>query len=251
MTDALTKTVRSAVAPLLGEPRVAAPLTSQLLAGDVVTVIEYRGDWLHVRGPDGYDGWTHTGYLMPSTGDEATWRIALGCQIRDADGVIRTLPVGARIAPAAELLSGSAIDAVDRVARFPLDGTAIALSAETLYAGASYLWGGVSTWSCDCSGFVQRIFALHGMPLPRDARQQALVGQSVSANAADHHAPADLLFFSDRVDRRITHVGIALGTHRMVHSALMRGGIAIEQLRDHDAYVARLRAQCLDVRRVV
>ena len=34
---------------------------------------------------------------------------------------------------------------------------------------------------------------------------------------------ADLLFFSDRSDKRVTHVGIALGERRMVHLALGRG----------------------------
>ena len=42
--------------------------------------------------------------------------------------------------------------------------------------------------------------------------------------------PGDLLFFSDRDDRRITHVGISLGDESMVHLALGRGGYAVERL---------------------
>ena len=64
--------------------------------------------------------------------------------------------------------------------------------------------------------------------------------------------PADLLFFSDRCDRRVTHVGIALGPAVMVHLALGRGGYAIETLEDpNDRYVARLRASFHTARRVV
>lgn len=250
MRDAQQKTVRAAIAPLLGDPRISAPLTSQLLAGDVLAVIEARGDWLHVRSADGYEGWTHMGYVMPTVGDEATWRIALGCQVRDGFGILTALPLGARVAPRAEVVSGTALDAADRSTRFPHAVTAIAQSAATLYAGASYLWGGVSPWGCDCSGFVQRICALHGRHMPRDAWQQALLGQHVSADASADHAPGDLLFFTDREDRRITHVGIALGAHRMVHSALTRGGIAVESLLADDSYVARLRDQCVGVRRM-
>lgn len=245
------KTVRSAIAPLVGDARIAAPLTSQLLAGECLTVLDGRGDWLSVRGDDGYEGWTHAGYLMPASGNEASWRIGLGCQVRDVLGTSRLLPLGARIAPGAEVLSGQAIDADLRAMRFPLNGEAVARSGETLFVGASYLWGGVTPWGCDCSGFVQRVYALHGVRLPRDAWQQASKGHSITSDPTADHEPGDLLFFSDRDDARITHVGLALGAGRMVHSSLMRGGIAIEQLLSTDPYVARLRAQCIEVRRVL
>jgi gamma-D-glutamyl-L-lysine dipeptidyl-peptidase len=251
MADVQQMTVRRAVAPLLGEPRISTSLTSQLLAGDVVTVIDGRGDWLQVRGADGYEGWTHTGYLAPSDGSEAGWRLSMGCTVRDAHGQLMALPLGARVAHDAVVERGQVIDAAACAERFPLTRSHVVDSASTLYSGASYQWGGVSPWGCDCSGFVQRIFAFHGLQLPRDAWQQAIIGYRTGAAADDLHEPADLLFFSDRDDRRITHVGMALGGDRMVHSALMRGGIAIESLRDGDGYVARLRAQCVDVRRVI
>lgn len=250
MTDVQQKTIRSAIAPILGDARASASLTSQLLAGEVVTIMDGRGDWLQVRGPDAYEGWTHAGYLMPSSGSEATWRIALGCQVRDQIGTLRNLPVGARIAPSSEVVSGLAIEADRRAYLFPSEPSAIAQSAESLFAGASYLWGGVTPWGCDCSGFVQRIHGLHGIALPRDAWQQAVVGEQVADDAAEDHQSGDLLFFSDREDSRITHVGIALEGHRMVHSSLARGGVAIEQLRSQEAYVTRLRAQCVGVRRL-
>ena len=251
MSDTQTKTVRSAIAPLLGDARISASLTSQLLAGEVVSVMDGRGDWLQVRGVDGYEGWTHAGYLMPSSGGESTWCLSLGCVIRDVLGTVRQLPLGARIAPGAEVSSGAALDAALRDSQFPTNADALARSAESRFTGASYQWGGVTPWGCDCSGFVQRIFALHGVQLPRDAWQQAQVGTAVSDDASDEHAPGDLLFFSDREDLRVTHVAIALPGHRMVHSALMRGGIAVEQLHSGDPYVARLRAQCVGVRRII
>ena len=60
------------------------------------------------------------------------------------------------------------------------------------------------------------------------------------------------MFFSDRDDRRVTHVGISLGDRRMVHLALGRGGYSVEQLDDRkDAYVERLRERFLMARRMV
>lgn len=243
--------VHAAVAPLVGEARISGSMTSQLISGAVLTMLERQGDWLRVRGDDGYEGWTHIGYLAPSNGGEATWRLSLDCVVREANGIVRSLPLGARLTPSAEVVSGDVIEASEQASRFPRDASAIAHSAATLYSGASYLWGGVTPNGCDCSGFVQQIFALHGVALPRDAWQQALVGASLLADATARHAPADLLYFSDRDDQRITHVGIALGDGRMVHSALRRGGLAMEQLDAADDYVARLRAQCVGVNRVV
>jgi hypothetical protein len=63
---------------------------------------------------------------------------------------------------------------------------------------------------------------------------------------------SDLLFFSDRDDRRITHVGIALGESRMVHLALGRGGYAVERLDStDDAYVVALLRRFVCARRVI
>jgi gamma-D-glutamyl-L-lysine dipeptidyl-peptidase len=242
-------TVRAAVAPLLAEARISSAVTSQLLHGDVVQLVDGRGDWLRVRGADEYEGWIHVGYLMPCIGTEQTWRLSLGCTVREGAAGTRALPLGARLAPGAELLEGTALQADARAARFPRTPAAIAQSATTLYAGTPYQWGGVSPWGADCSGFVQRVFALHGVPLPRDAWQQAASMPQVEEDAAAIHAPADLLFFSDREDRRITHVGIALGDGRMVHSALTRGGVAIETMTATDPYVAKLRAQCTGIGR--
>ncbi len=239
-------TVRSAIAPLLGDARISAPLTSQLLAGEVLQLVDGRGDWLHVRGADDYEGWTHVGYLMPFTGSEATWRISLGCVTRDAEGQRRALPLGARVAPGLEVTEGVAIDPATRAAQFPRDRDAIVRSALTLFTGASYQWGGVTPWGVDCSGFVQRIFALHGVALRRDAWQQAEDTVLVSDDVTAPHAPGDLLFFSDRDDKRITHVGIATGNGGMIHSSLARGGTCAE-----GELTARLKEQGIGIRRAV
>jgi cell wall-associated NlpC family hydrolase len=92
---------------------------------------------------------------------------------------------------------------------------------------------------------------LHGVSLPRDAWQQAEVGDDAGGNTAGWMA-ADLVFFSERADRRITHVGIALGESRMVHLALGRGGYAVERLdATDDAYLTSLMARFVVARRVL
>lgn len=243
-------TVRAAVAPLLADARIASSLISQLVAGDVVRLVDGRGDWLRVRGADDYEGWTHVGYLTACSGGEGTWRLSLGCVVRDAQGARRALPLGARVPPSCDIVDGEAIEADDRARRFPRDARAAANSAVTWFSGTAYQWGGVTPWGVDCSGLVQRVFGLHGVLLPRDAWQQAAATPAVHEDASAVHPAGDLLFFSDRDDRKVTHVGAALGDGRMIHSALLRGGVAIDNLSADDPYAARLRSQCTGVHRV-
>lgn len=243
-----TRRVRAAIAPMLGDARIASAPTSQLVAGQLVTVIEQRAAWHHVRGEDGYEGWMHEGYLEAATGDEADWPVTIGAHVREIDGRERELPLGARVSPQATVLRGEALAPQTLAHRYPAERAAICRSAESWFVGASYVWGAVTPWGCDCSGFVQSVYRMHGIALPRDAWQQALVGEPVAIEAA---APADLLFFSDRDDGHITHVAIVLPEHRLVHSALARGGVHVESLLAADPYVQRLHRQCAGARRVV
>lgn len=235
-------TIRAAVAPLNAEARVSSPLTSQLLHGEVVEVLETRGDWLRVRGADAYEGWLHVGYTMPSVGTEATWPVSLGCIVRTPTAAYRTLPLGARVAPNDEMVDGQVIAPDKLAAHFPRQPMAIAATAMGLFSGAPYVWGGVSPWGIDCSGLVQRVFGLHGVPLPRDAWQQAEAIEAAPADSLDGLEPAELVFFSDRDDRRITHVAIGTGDG-IVHSSLTRGGVFVERFGADDAYVRRLERQ--------
>lgn len=248
------RVVRSPIAPLLAEPRISSERISERLAGHVLDVLERRESWLLVRGDDGYEGWTHDGYLRAATPDEsragATLRTSLGCMVRDPSGGRRHLPLGARLWHDETVESGTALEAAALAARFPRDADAIARSAVSLYPGTPYSWGGITPWGADCSGFVQTCFALHGVPLPRDAREQAEHGEMVEGGV-EAARPADLLFFSERADGRITHVGIALVGRRMAHVALGRGGYAVDEMDSGDAYVATLRERFRAAKRIL
>ena len=109
----------------------------------------------------------------------------------------------------------------------------------------------MTPWGADCSGFVQTVFWLHGVSLPRDAWQQGEAGVPGSP-ALSALQSGELAFFSDREDRQITHVGLGIGSGRMAHVAIGRGGFSIEQLSaGHDSYVRKLRERFLFVRLVL
>ncbi|MCC7054072.1 MAG: C40 family peptidase [Gemmatimonadaceae bacterium] len=255
--------VRSAIAPLFAEGRVSSAQVSQRLAGHPVYVLESRDDhWHRVRGMDAYEGWMHDGYFMrlvdespviATTSEDFALtyvpRVSMGVIARSERHGLRALPLGAWLDLDEEIVDGDVVPLNRMEEHFATAPDAIAQSAVEWFEGTSYQWGGITPWGADCSGFVQTIYGVHGVPLPRDAHQQALAGEAVARTALQ---PADLLFFSDREDGRITHVGVALAGDRLAHIALGRGGFALEWLGDlDDAYVATLNARFVSARRVV
>ena len=247
--------VRTAIAPMLCDPLISSGQVNQQLAGHSVEILEDQGDWLRVRGVDEYAGWMHHGYLARHTesADRSAGpvRVSLGCLTRESTGTCRALPLRAILAPDEVVLSGDVIDAEQLRVRFPTNAAAITRSAQELFVGTSYQWGGVTPWGADCSGLAQSVFALHGVQLPRDAWQQAHTGEDGGRDMLGARV-GDLLFFSDRVDAHITHVAIGLGGRRLVHLALGRGGFAVERLDDtRDPYVRKLHDRFLFIRRVL
>ncbi len=248
--------VHTPVAPVFAEPRVASAQISQLVAGRSVELLEARDDWFRARGPDDYEGWIHRGYLAMAPAPTARRsvpleRISLGCVTTSSASGRRALPLGALLAPEERVKSGEIVDAAELRARFPTDAGAITRSAQLYFEGTSYLWGGVTPWGADCSGLVQTVYWLHGIQLRRDAWQQAEQGAPGPADPLKSKA-GDLLFFSDRIDRRVTHVAIGLGERRLVHLALGRGGFGVERLDDtKDPYVAKLLDRFVSSRRVL
>src|SRR5688572_11234423 len=91
--------------------------------------------------------------------------------------------------------------------------------------GTPYRNGGSDPSGFDCSGFVQWVFAQQGLPLPREVRQQYLVGEEIES---DEVRPGDLVFF-ETVSSGASHVGIALGGGEFVHAPSSRGVVRIER----------------------
>ena len=97
------------------------------------------------------------------------------------------------------------------------------------FLGVPYMWGGTSIKNVDCSGFTRSVYFANGVLLPRNASQQARIGEDVGIFKDNGDVdwsgllPGDLLFWgkaaTDTTRERITHVGMYIGDGKFIHSA--------------------------------
>jgi cell wall-associated NlpC family hydrolase len=85
------------------------------------------------------------------------------------------------------------------------------------FLGTPYVFGGTSTSGFDCSGFVQHVFGMLGIELPRTADAQYDAGRP----AVGGPRAGDLVFFDTYGG--VSHVGIYLGHGEFVHASSSRG----------------------------
>jgi cell wall-associated NlpC family hydrolase len=98
------------------------------------------------------------------------------------------------------------------------------LETALLYRGVPYRYGGSDPTGFDCSGFVQWVFAQHGLALPREVRDQYQLGTKIDRDEVE---PGDLVFFETE-SHGASHVGIALGGDSFVHAPSSRGVVRVE-----------------------
>lgn len=224
-------TINVSVCCLYREASYSSEVVTQGLLGESVELIEHMELFSRIRQEDGYESWISTDQLSlstqpqverrwvrshfvrihnePSTGSDCLREAVIGCHLPVVDEHEQWFKI-----PLPDGLMGWAEKR--HFATFP-ECTAdniIRLAREFL--GYQYIWGGRSPKGFDCSGFVQTVFRLHGILLPRDSHQQQLHNR-VSGDYRQAQ-PADLIFFG-KTPERVTHVGIALDNGRFIHAS--------------------------------
>lgn len=232
-------------------------LETQAVLGSEVEVDQVKGKWAKVvvldqatpRDERGYPGWVPVDQLtenddfgaMAETKDRAVVtdrKVHLGLRPGDDSGMEVSfntelpvvaesgddrrvaLPDGSRAwldedsidvyAPGEEPAAPSGEDLVETGERF---------------LGLRYLWAGVSAWGFDCSGFTYTIHRAHGIDIPRDAGDQAEVGQDV---AEEDLQAGDLLFFAQPGGTgSVHHVGMYIGDGKMIHAPNAEESVSI------------------------
>lgn len=112
----------------------------------------------------------------------------------------------------------------ERAAGVDPGADALATTALAL-RGRPYKNGGSDPSGFDCSGFVQYVYAQHGITLPRTVGQQF----ASAAPAPGAVTAGDLVFFST-IAPGASHVGIALGPDEFIHAPSSTGEVRVERV---------------------
>ncbi len=216
------------VVPLRKEPNHRAEMATQLLFGELCEVLERRKLWTRIRcDHDQYDGWLDDRQLRyidsdlasayrqdyalalesapTAIGDEHFQTLVMGATLPLFDGLRFQLGEQAFSYNAQAILRGSVVATSERV---------IKIARRYLYA--PYLWGGRTPFGIDCSGFTQMVFRMFDIPLPRDASQQVLKGETI--DFVNETQAGDLAFFENEKGN-IIHVGIVMAEQQIIHAA--------------------------------
>ncbi len=95
--------------------------------------------------------------------------------------------------------------------------------------GLRYTRGGTSINGMDCSAFVQRVFRVFGIELPRTTREQYQVGYAVPRHSLRR---GDLVFFKRGSSHHPAHVGIYIGNNQFIHTSLKKGRVEVDNLEN-------------------
>ena len=237
------------VANMYSRPTEKADVVSQAIYGSNVKLLEARGEWSKIQTPDHYRGWTPSRYLRIiltgngyATAGPTVQVESLFANIYAEPDVTRhkpvvTIPFEAKLEVVPDdpkragkghqeshdgwlhvRLAGMTlawIQAGDTAADPKPLTIAESIELAKRFLGVPYLWGGMSSYGFDCSGFTQMLVRARGINMPRDADQQAAWSGVVRVERRDLQA-GDLLFFGSSA-KDITHTGMYIGGGQFIH----------------------------------
>ena len=238
-------------APLRREPRPDAPLDTEALLGERVTVYETDAEgwaWGQLE-RDGYVGFLPLSALIAAA-DAPTHKVValrtLGFPGPDIKlPPVAALPFGARVGvlrqygPLAATAGGYFVP-MQHLA--PLANTeADPVAVAERFLGTPYLWGGKTSLGIDCSGLVQVSLQAAGIACPRDSdMQEHALGEAVAL--ADLRR-GDLIFWRG-------HVAIARDATSLIHANAFHMAVAIEPVAEAVARIAAAGSAVTAVRRI-
>ena len=220
--------VSSAVAPVYNKPTFRSEMVTQCLMWEMVEINSSKNDWFKIETLDGYHGWIHSFYLSEIDCSNENHLVVYDRFLPlysdsslDSD-IISMLSFGTKVPLFSEEESGFfrvpffannyCYIVNNRTESFKSRDTIIDLSKTLL--GVPYLWGGKSSFGFDCSGFVQLLFNVLNIFLPRDSSNQYMVS-GLKNISLQESMPGDLIYFFE--GDCVNHVGIIVDDNQFIH----------------------------------
>ncbi len=204
-------------------------MVSQMLFGEVAALLSVTDKWLEIETADRYTGWIDRKTVKPSllSFSGAAYKNrpivkSAFASFTSADSVPLYLSMGSRIPGYQEESYRFEYDNKNYLLEKGEIGEPAWYSAEQCARTAHqlvntpYLWGGRNFMGIDCSGFTQVVYQVNNVQLPRNASQQVHVGTEVSS--LEEARVGDLAFFA-RAGGNISHVGLLLSQHTIIHAS--------------------------------
>lgn len=211
------------VSPLRAESSDRSEMVSQILFGEKVEILETKKNWIKIKADfDGYEGWADSKQFLEVSEKEYssinTDKFASESFNLAVDGEMPlTLPMASILLNLNNGKIRFGEKEIDYLGEFQTSDSSKPdlLDLAMMYLNTPYLWGGKSVFGIDCSGLVQQVYKFCGVKLPRDAYQQAEIGEALSF--VEEAEPGDLAFF-DNPEGKIIHVGIILEGNKIIHA---------------------------------
>jgi cell wall-associated NlpC family hydrolase len=240
-------------APLRREPRSDAPLETEALKGERVTIYDSNGEgwaWGQLAA-DGYVGWLPDNALAPPRAAPTHKVTALRTLAFPGPSIklppLEALPLGARLVIAriedrmAVTQSGAYVPAA-HLAPLGENASDFVAVAER-FLGTPYLWGGKTALGLDCSGLVQVALTACGVLCPRDSdMQEEALGTAVSADPSTLKR-GDLIFWKG-------HVAIVRGRDSLLHANAYHMAVAIEPINEAVVRIRNAGGEITSIRRI-
>lgn len=233
--------------PMRKEPGEEAEMVSQLLFGEAYEVTGESNGYIQITTAyENYSGWIDRGMYNAISAEYFNY-------LKNEDQAVQSaliMSIERKGSPPVSILAGSTLPGYNKkrdqldidgdifhirwtFGKFNIEGFESILKTASFFLNAPYLWGGRSIFGCDCSGFVQVMYKIHGIRVNRDADQQATQGKLISS--LSDAKTGDLAFFADE-DGYVYHVGMVIAPGEIVHSS---GFVHIDRLDEKGLFNLR------------
>jgi hypothetical protein len=241
------------VAPLRYLPRFDAPLLTEALVGELVTVYDVEEGWGWAQlGRDGYVGYIPLDTLSVMIEEPTHWLIARASFVYPTPDMKRP--------PLMRMSFGAEMTIVGREGRFfelSRGGFIFAGHVQPLgerpgdfvrfaerFVGTPYLWGGRTSHGIDCSGLVQVSLQGTGFACPRDSdMQENEVGEALPNPSMNEVKRGDLIFWKG-------HVGVVQSSEWMLHASGHQMEVVVEPVHRAVERLAATHGPVTSLRRI-